>query len=505
MHPHRRFVVIVLAVASGCMVLTAPANAQSEETAADQTGPASVTPPRLKRFVEAPYPKGVDPSPAPVGVLLELTIDEQGRVTAAKVIESASAQFDRAAFEATKQFEFEPARRGDQPVPVRLYYRYVFQPPAEPPDAHETQEPHEPAAKSEPPVPVAPRAEPIPSSPPPSEDLPAAALEFSATAEIDAPPRETTKRVVEKEELTRIPGTGGDALRAVEVMPGVARTSVASAAPILRGAAWNESTSFVDGTFVPVLYHFGGVKSSFNSHLLERVEFYPGNFSARFGRVTGGVIDARVRNPRADRLHGMLDLSLLDSSGLLEGPLGDDLGFALAARRSNVDFFFETLVPEDAYDVVAAPVYWDYQALGTYRINPQHRLRLMGYGSRDSLRLLFSNPSVFDPALRRAFEVATEYHRVQANLDSQLSSQVHRNLQIAYGTQYTSLAVGPVDAWFDVHEVYGRGEWSITASPQARVNLGFDAESQFVVFEYRGSAPPGRRRTVWVRRPRRRT
>jgi TonB family protein len=489
-HCLRRLILITLATAGRCTVLVAVAHAQPQEAAAEEARAAAVSPPRLKRFVEAPYPPGAEPSTEPVGVLLELTIDEQGRVAAAQITQSGGEQFDQAALEAVKQFEFEPARRAGAPVAVRLSYRYVFEQPSTPRRPAEPEPARERAAQPPPSARQSPAAEPAPSSPPSAVEPSSPVFEFGTTAEIEAPPRETTKRVVEQEKLTRIPGTGGDALRAVEVMPGVARTSIASGDPILRGAAWNDSTSFVDGTPVPLLYHFGGVKSSFNSHLLERVEFFPGNFSARFGRVTGGVIDARARDPRLDRLHGMVDLSLLDSSALMEGPVGDDLGFALAARRSNIDFFFESFVPEDAYNVVAAPLYWDYQALGTYRINPQHRLRLMGYGCRDSIRLLFSDPSVFDPGLRGAFEIAIEYHRVQANLDSQLSSEVSQNLQVAYGTQHMSQTVGPIDARFDLHEVYGRGEWGIQASPELKVNLGFDVQSQALVGKYKGGPPP---------------
>ena len=40
--------------------------------------------------------------------------------------------FDEAAVEACKQFVFEPAKRGDQAIPSRIKYRYVFEPPPPP-------------------------------------------------------------------------------------------------------------------------------------------------------------------------------------------------------------------------------------------------------------------------------------------------------------------------------------------------------------------------------------
>ena len=61
--------------------------------------------------------------------------------------------------------------------------------------------------------------------------------EFEAVAEVKAPPREATKRTLPREQLTTVPGTRGDALRAIEIMPGVARAQFGTnpGPPSLRG------------------------------------------------------------------------------------------------------------------------------------------------------------------------------------------------------------------------------------------------------------------------------
>ena len=53
--------------------------------------------------------------------------------------------------------------------------------------------------------------------------------------------------------------TAGDPLKAVDILPGVSRS--ADGEPVLRGAAQHESAVFIDGTSVPFLYHFGGLRS----------------------------------------------------------------------------------------------------------------------------------------------------------------------------------------------------------------------------------------------------
>src|SRR5690606_26105260 len=176
-------------------------------------------------------------------------------------------------------------------------------------------------------------------------------MEFEAVAEVEAPPREPTKHTIEREQLTRIPGTRGDALRAVEILPGVGRSGFGANddAPILRGSATWDSIVVLDGAEVPLMYHFGGLTSFFNSYLLEEVNLYPGNYSARYGRASGGVVEARVRDPLSKGFHAILELSAIDSFALVEGGLTDKTSLALAARRSNIDLFFNAFVPEDAY------------------------------------------------------------------------------------------------------------------------------------------------------------
>jgi TonB family protein len=113
-------------------------------------------------------------------VLVELTIDEQGRVTTAEVMESAGEQFDRAALEAVRQFEFEPARRAGAPIAVRLSYRYVFEPPATPQQPSQPQPAGEQTTQPPPSARASVAAEPGPSSPASAVE-PSSPLRFTGT------------------------------------------------------------------------------------------------------------------------------------------------------------------------------------------------------------------------------------------------------------------------------------------------------------------------------------
>jgi outer membrane cobalamin receptor len=324
----------------------------------------------------------------------------------------------------------------------------------------------------------------------PSSEEPIADESYSAVAEVEAPVREVSRHTVERQDLMKIPGTSGDALRAIEVMPGVARTSISSGDPLLRGAAWNESRSYIEGATVPLLYHFGGVKSAFNSRLLSRVDLYPGNYSASMGRGVGGVVSARIRDPERDRLHALAELSVIDSTALVETPLGKNAAVAVAARRSNIGLFYDAFAPKSGFSVTAVPTYYDYQGLGFVQLGTHHQLRVMSYGSRDALQLVFANPSDFDPALRDKVDFSIAYHRLQTALRSELTSRVTQNVQVTLGYTQLRQMLGAANAQMGEYDLLSRGEWNVRASDSIRVDLGYDLEAFTMTGYYVGNRPP---------------
>ncbi len=477
--------------------LAVPAFAQ-EPPPADQGAPpavadgASVTPPRRLDRGSPSWPEA-EPGTEPAVVTLRLTVETDGSVSSVEVTEAPTAALGEAAAVALRQSRFEPARQGGVPVRVRVAYQVVVAPPpsaappvAAPPLAVDA------GAESESAVPsraAGPAATPT-AAPAGAEPAPAPLVDegFGATAEIAAPPREVTRRTVDAAVIARIPGTMGDAVRAIEVLPGVARGEEGDD-PMIRGSAWNETQTYVEGAFVPYVFHVAA-KSAFNSRLVERVDLYPGNFSARYGRAVGGIIDVKARDPRSDAIHGLLELSVFDSMALLEAPLGEDTAVALAGRRSNIDFFFDQFLSEADYSVAAAPLYWDYQALGVHRFGSRHTLRLTGHGSHDSMRLFLADPSDFDPSLRGRLEFASEYHIGMASLDSELGRDVDQHLQVSVGRFGGLMVMGPLETEFEIWQGAARAEWGVRITDAVRLDLGFDGELQSLYGDYEGEPPP---------------
>jgi vitamin B12 transporter len=111
----------------------AAASDQSEDAedaastgAPENEAPVGVSLPELISRVEADYPPEAAAQGLEAKVILELTIDVDGRVLDATVREPAGHGFDEAARKAALGFRFKPARRGEEAVKVRILYEYGF-------------------------------------------------------------------------------------------------------------------------------------------------------------------------------------------------------------------------------------------------------------------------------------------------------------------------------------------------------------------------------------------
>jgi TonB family protein len=313
-----------------------------------------------------------------------------------------------------------------------------------------------------------------------------ATLEFGATATIEAPAREVTKRSLQAEELLRVAGTRGDPLRAIEYMPGVGRSPMANFV-IIRGSSPADSEVQLEGAPVSRLYHFGGLTSFVQPRLLEKIDLYPGNFSARYGRKMGGIIDVGVRDPRSDGFHGMADVNLIDSSVLAEGPIARHWSIALAAKRSYIDVFFDKLAPKDQVQVLAAPVYWDYQAIVAYKPSDDDRVRAMVYGSYDNFRVILANPDEADPAIRGNLSTYSGFHRGSLLWQHKYSAAVEHEISLAAGPYAFGQSVGP-GLSLDVpgYDGFLRAEWRARLQERFRLIGGLDLADLWTDATYNG-------------------
>jgi TonB family protein len=515
--------------------------AQKKKDEQPESRPTLVRPPKLKQLVPAVIPPGTPFSAAEVVVVLAIDVDETGAVTGVTVKSGAGEPFDSAAAAAARKFSFEPAVLSDgRNVGVTVTFRMRIQRPAPAPKKVERKaEPRprpvlfsgrlvergtrRPLAG----VDVAARAGgrelasaitdergrftlSVPArrfavvAVPPRHDRVSARVEarpgeqreetflvesrsssgFETVVRARTLRREVTRRVIPREEVARVAGTQGDTLKVVQNMPGVARAPFLSGQLILRGQSPGDSRIYLEGHEIPNLYHFGVLRSTFNSALLDAVEFFPGNFGPDYGRAMGGVVDVRVRDPADDMFRGEVDINLYDAGFRLEGPVSDSWSVAGAFHRSWVDTFLGAVVPDDApVSFTTAPRYYDYQLLGVWKPDSRRKLRLMAYGSLDRIELLFERPQS-DPVIRGALRARIMFHNVQAAYQRRLLARLRQESSFQLGYQEIRTDFGP-DIFFNLKSTRFafRSTWSFEVSRWASVRAGMDIKVQRVSLE----------------------
>lgn len=189
---------------------------------------------------------------------------------------------------------------------------------------------------------------------------------------------------VSRDVVRALPGSGNDALKSLQSLPGAARVPFGLGGLVLRGFAPRDTNVFLDGIEVPILYHFGGLASFFPSTMIESMELISSGYGARYGRSQGGIVDIRSRSGRTDQWAVGGEVSLLDASARAEGPAGGG-NVSLGLRRSFVDAVL-AVVPVG--DLTLAPRYLDSQLRWQSRSG---KLTAIVFGSDDGIDLSTSS------------------------------------------------------------------------------------------------------------------
>ena len=225
----------------------------------------------------------------------------------------------------------------------------------------------------------------------------------TANEAIQAP--QVAARTLSREEIATLPGSQGDPLRALQNLPGVARTPGGLGLLVLRGANPNQSLVFVGEHPVPRAFHVLSLASVVPADAIERIEFVPGNFDSRYGNATGGVVMIEPRRGRRDGLHGFAKVDLTATGAMLEGALGKRGGsFIVGGQRGYVDGVLlaaQKLLGEQDF---LLPRYYDYQAMFDHPLPGRASITARFIGSGDRIRLRRDGEPAFD--------FRSDWHRV---------------------------------------------------------------------------------------------
>ena len=291
---------------------------------------------------------------------------------------------------------------------------------------------------------------------------------------------------VVREEINVVPGARGDALQAVQSLPGMAQTGTFNLAGglVIRGSAPSDSRVFVDGVEVPLLFHFFNLQSILPNEIIGDIVYMPGGFDVDYGRASAGIIEVRSRRPEPE-YKGSAEISFINAGFFLQGPLlgakhrgPNDPTFTLAFRRSFVDAILPLVIPEDAeLEFTSLPVYYDYQARLDWQVGRGWHLGFFLFAAHDLFELDLEADSAEDPTLSGAsFRNVSGFLRAITSAEYESQRIKSRTSASVMSGEFEFLAGADRFLRFDGKGVGLRNENRLQLLPRLRLRSGGEIE-----------------------------
>jgi len=218
---------------------------------------------------------------------------------------------------------------------------------------------------------------------------------------------------LDREEIQRLPGTGGDVVRALTAMPGVVNLQIplGFSGVVIRGSSPQDSKILVDDFEIPVLFHPLGFRAILPVESIQSLTFIPGGFDVSYGRSSSGIVLLTTR-PGSETRSEQVEASLVDGGFVLQGPIGKKTRYMIALRRSVIDLVLPLFIPSSVdLSLTTVPQYYDEQFRIDHEINSKWNLSLSSVGTDDVFQLYTTKDT--DAGSKR-FYSRTDFMRLTA-------------------------------------------------------------------------------------------
>ncbi len=196
----------------------------------------------------------------------------------------------------------------------------------------------------------------------------------------------TSARIsLSKQEIERFPLIDNDVMRAGHVFPGVVSSDY-SARFSVRGGEKDDIAVRLDGMELYNPYHlqdFGGAVSLIGLELVQNTQLLIGGFPAEYGEKMSGVFDIKARSPNTEQFSANFGVDLINATATLEGPLFENGGWLLSARRGYIDLILALMDIDEDYK----PQYADVYSKFTYQVTQADTVTLNGLYGWDKNRI----------------------------------------------------------------------------------------------------------------------
>ena len=237
--------------------------------------------------------------------------------------------------------------------------------------------------------------------------------------------------------------------RVVQNFAGVGRAPSASRACIIvRGSAPEDTQHLRRRLEVPLIYHFGGLRSVIPVGILDSIEFYPGQLLAACTAAPPAASSTSRSSGCSPRRSAATPTSASSTPAFTwRSRSATRAASRSPARRSYIDVLLNAAVPDDAaVSLVTAPRYYDYQLLANYRPAPAHDIRVFVVRVRRSAGAAVRQPGRPGHRARRptALSATTTFYRaIGVATATSPATKLENNLRVSWGAGLAELQRRP--------------------------------------------------------------
>ena len=173
-----------------------------------------------------------------------------------------------------------------------------------------------------------------------------------------------------------------DALKALQLLPGVQSGSEGNNALYVRGGGPDQNLFILDDATIYNASHIFGFLSIFNGDALKTIDLYKGGFPARFGGRLSSVVNMGMKDGNKEKTHGKIKVGLISTSGLIEGPINKGkTSYLISARQAHAGFIISALssTPNESNSAY----FYDVNAKINHEFSKTDKIYLSGYFGQD--------------------------------------------------------------------------------------------------------------------------
>jgi len=181
---------------------------------------------------------------------------------------------------------------------------------------------------------------------------------------------------LKNEQIKNFAGISKDAIRSIQLFPGISVNNELSAQYNVRGGTYEENSVLINGVRVHEPFH---IKEEplisvgiFNIDLVENIHFSSGGFSAKYGNALSSLLKIDYKEGSNRNFNGKLNLSLIDFGLNLNGPVNSKLTYQIGLRKDYSNYMLN--MTEGNENVKLS--YYDIQSQLDYIFSPKNRLKM---------------------------------------------------------------------------------------------------------------------------------